>query len=348
MSSIIEDCIVKRNIPYGIRNYGNTCYINTAIQTLASILSNFCINGEFFINDDCDEKFIRIFSYMIASIENNNNSWKKKHVLEYSNKFIKYILKLEDFSNFSKYEQADSYEFLSQMINILSKNISYKISIDISISEKKENLSFHDRKKLLFFKYLKKTMKTSSYIHEKLCGYFRVSLSCSYEDCDNISERFEPFFTLLLPIKKMNTLEECLKKYISPITLDKENKWYCDKCKRKTQAVKKMSIWSTSEYLIISYKRYMNIMNSSIKDDRLIYSPLKNLDMNKFVESHENNMYDLLTIVYHIGNLNSGHYVCARKINKKWFIFDDEEVQLIDKEELNKGVSYYLVYQRKK
>ena len=144
----------------------------------------------------------------------------------------------------------------------------------------------------------------------------------------------------------MDTLEECLEHYVKPIKLDEKNQWYCDKCKRKSQAEKKLSIWNTGEYVIISYKRYSNIQIATVKDGRLIIAPF-NLDLSPYVEDNSNkNTYSLCSVTVHSGNMNNGHYVIARKIKNNWFIFNDSTVINVNESEINISAAYYLVYKR--
>ena len=336
----------------GLPNKGNTCYLNTAIQTIVQIFSDFFIKGEYYKKLSSDEKvidFMSDFAHLIASVQNVNNKWSKLHVNQYLDNVIQYLFEMNDFKRFIKYHQADSYEFLAQLIALLSQYLNYKISIEINIKVDEKKLNSKDRTRLVFYRFLKKTLKSTSIIDEKLRSYFRASITCAYSDCDYVSERFEPFLTLSLPIKNMNTLEECLANYIAPITLDENNMWYCEKCKRKSQAEKKMSIWSTSDYLIISYKRYVNLMITSVKDDRSIKAPFRGLDMSHYTEDNKpyENIYDLCAVTVHSGNMNNGHYIIARKIGEEWVVFNDSTVIPVKESDINNEVAYYLVYKRR-
>lgn len=335
--------------PYGLFNYGNTCYINAALQIIMQIFSDFFSSGEYYKNISSDEKIITFmsdFAHMVSAVENRDSEWTNKHVHVYLQKVIAYLSKLDDFKIFIKYKQADSYEFLLQLISLLSEYLSYKISIDIDVKVDQKELDEKDKTRLVFYTFLQKTMKKTSYIEEMLRGYFRASITCAYEDCNYCSEKFEPFLALSLPIKDMNTLEECLEDYIKPITLDEDNKWYCEKCKRKSQAIKKMSIWSTGKYIIISYKRYVNMLNTSIKDGRPIQAPFQELDMSPYVEDNKKNIYNLCAITVHNGNMNNGHYIAARKIKNNWIVFNDDTVNQVRESNINNKSSYYLVYRR--
>ena len=71
---------------------------------------------------------------------------------------------------------------------------------------------------------------------------------------------------------------------------------------------------SLPEYLIIVLKRFKkNIENNILsfsKNTNLITFPFI-LDMNRYTYgyiNHTNNIYNLQSVTYHTGNINSGHY----------------------------------------
>jgi len=346
--------VIEKNkkYPYGLQNKGNTCYINTALQTIIQIFGEFFISGEYYNNLSSDEKvidFMSNFAHLVASVQNDDGRWSIKHVNLYLNNVIEYLSGVTGFQNFIKYHQDDSYGFLSQMLDLFSNYLSYKILIEIDVKVDEDELDEKDRTRFNFYSFLKKSMKKTSIIDEKLRGYFRASITCSHPNCNYRSERFDPFLTLSLPINGKNTLYECLSEYVKPITLDENNMWYCEKCKRKSQAEKKLSIWSTSEYLIIAYKRYVNITIASIKDDSHIESPFENLDLSPYVEDNRSNenIYDLDSFTVHSGNLNNGHYVTSRKIDGQWVTFNDSTVIHVNEGDINNCSAYYLVYKRR-
>lgn len=339
-------------LPNGLPNRGNTCYFNAALQTLCCILEDIFISGEYnkkLPDDENIKNFMFHLAHLIASIENNGGKWSKKHINIHLNYVFSYIGKLDNFKRFIRYSQADSAEFLTELIDILSTYMRYEISIDITLRVKEKHLDEMDKKRLSFYNTLKKQTKYTSIVEERIQGYYRASIKCNYEDCDNVSEKFEPFLNLQLPIDGMNTLEECISDYIKPIQLDGDNQWLCDKCNRKSQAIKKLSIWKTGKYIIILLKRYLNIQISTIKDGRSIISPVELLDLSPYIEdnTHTENLYSLCSVTFHSGNLNKGHYLNVRNTNNKWIIFNDDNVEPIDKSNINTSSGYYLVYKRK-
>ena len=338
-------------MPNGLKNKGNSCYINAALQTITSIISDIFINGEYVQKIKKDEninKFLFNFAHLLAAVENINEQWSEKHVNLYLQYFFTYLKTLDNFKRFVNFQQEDSYEFLSELIQLLSDYLKYKVMINIQLKVDEKDLDDKDKIRLNFYNHLKLSLKYTSIFEERIRGHFRAIIICGYEDCKYISEKFEPFLSLSLPINKLNTLKECLEHYVKPITLDEKNQWVCNKCNRKTKAVKKLSIWNTSKYIIISYKRYSNNNLTIIKDCHPIITPLENLDFSPYVEDNNKNenKYSLCSITIHKGSMKSGHYVNFRKISNDWFLFDDNKVTRVDMCDIDINFAYYLVYRR--
>lgn len=347
-------------IPFGIPNLGNTCYLNCAMQVVVHVFGDFFSKGNYSkkIKDgNKNKEFLIVFAHFVASVQNKNNRWSQRHVDRYLKATLVYLSKLDEFKTFIRGEQADSYEFLSQLLDLLSTSLQYPVSVEIDVKIEEEKLDEEDRTKLVFYRYLKDNLKTTSKIDEKLKGYFKTTITCGHDDCNYKSEKFESFLTLSLTIKEKFeenlekediTLEDCLEEYIKPITLDEDNMWYCEQCKRKSCATKKMSIWKTAEYFIVSFKRYVFTGNGFSKDNTKIISPFDALDMSRFVEGENegNCVYDLTSFTVHSGRINGGHYVNARKVDGQWIICNDSSIIPVDVDDINNHSSYYLVYKK--
>ena len=71
--------------------------------------------------------------------------------------------------------------------------------------------------------------------------------------------------------------------------------------------------------LILSLKRFKYNENNNFKLKQLITYPLDNFQL-------KDKKYNLFGVVYHYGSINSGHYICSIRLNKKWIVCDDNSI----------------------
>lgn len=331
----------------GIVNLGNTCFLNSAIHALIPLYKDYFVSGKFMSKLCKYNKFIENLNHLILSIENDTKEWLPKHTQIIIKNFIKLMSGINEFNNFKRFRQADSYDFLLQLLDVLSMGLVYKIKVDIKINVDDKKLSIKDRERLKFYEFIKKSLHETSVISERIRGYYKTSLYCNFKDCKNKYDKFEEYFSLALPIDKSDNLLGCIKDYITPLQLDENNKWRCNKCNRKSKATKKMSILNTSDYIIICYKRYSTVKNRVIKNNKEVKTPFI-IDISDYVEDNNKgkNKYSLCSIVYHTGNIRGGHYYNIRKVKDKWFVFNDSSVNEIRQNNIPMKNIYYMVYKR--
>ena len=168
-------------------------------------------------------------------------------------------------------------------------------------------------------------------------------------DYENITP--EPFFNLLLPIEGQTTLEGCVDLYTTKETLENEensdNRIEVGENGIKEVAEKNIQFWSLADVLIITLKRFGNNMR---KDQRFIDFPLENLDLSKYVIGYDKDTYkyDLYGICNHSGGVGGGHYTAfVRNANKKWYSFNDTDVQEINNLGSLKSARAYCFFYRK-
>lgn len=169
---------------------------------------------------------------------------------------------------------------------------------------------------------------------------FQISLiskvncdECNHSSKVHISEKI-----LSLSIDNCITLEDCFQKLYNKEILDDDNKWFCDKCNKKVSSNKEIYIDKISNYLIICLNRFIFDNNSIRKNNNNIIFP--NIMFNN---------YELRGIIYHMGNINGGHYICSiTRDNKTWFLIDDVKIVEITKEYLDKinNYAYILLFHK--
>lgn len=150
------------------------------------------------------------------------------------------------------------------------------------------------------------------------------------------------------------TLYDLLDFFQCQEKLEKDNSWYCDRCKKHQEAIKKTDIYRAPNYLIIHLKRFKIRTNNSMtawvtnsKIKTFIDYPVENLDITKYIIGPKNGkaIYDLYGVVQHFGGLNGGHYTALAKNMGKWYDFNDESVSYAEK--VVNSSAYLLFYKRK-
>lgn len=150
-----------------------------------------------------------------------------------------------------------------------------------------------------------------------------------------------------------DSLEGCLESFTKNEVLDKENTWYCSKCKDHMLAEKQIKVHKLPQVLIVHLKRFSSSMQYLRKDNNRIEYPVEGLDMRKYLvdpETPGQTTYDLFGVINHSGGLSSGHYTSYVKSPYKggtWVHFDDESVQTLETRNIVTQYAYVLFYRKR-
>jgi len=159
-----------------------------------------------------------------------------------------------------------------------------------------------------------------------------------------------------LIIKSSNiSIYDCLNLFRSEEKLEKDNSWFCSRCKKHQEATKTMEIYKAPHILIIQLKRFKIRSTNTImgmirngKNESLINYPLEGLNLRDYTVGPENDaVYDLFAISQHFGSLSSGHYTALCKNQNKWYEFDDENVYRVDENKVLNNSAYLLFYRKR-
>ena len=131
--------------------------------------------------------------------------------------------------------------------------------------------------------------------------------------------------------------------------LDENNEWFCENCKKKQKALKKIEIFNAPKILIIQIKRFNHFSKINTK----VNFPLNDLDITNYILSNKNNgaiRYDLFAVANHYGSLHFGHYTafCKNSITNKWYDYNDSMVtEIADESKIITQNAYVLFYRQK-
>jgi len=308
----------------GIHNFGNTCYLNSIIQTLNSsiIFLNEILNNEFKLNGNKKNYIINEFIKLFKGIWSENCIIVPQSILNSLEENFEIIIN----------DQNDADEFLQQILNKINEEVCYNdltININGTINTKKDKIYYESLK--MWEKFFKKEY---SFIIDIFYGQYYEEICCDI--CNHTIENYNPFMILELEFNN-NNLMECIKKHISIEILDD---YKCEKCKN-IKVKKKLNLLKLPKILLITLKKYNQhnkICNNMILEETIELEDLLN----------RTTTYNLKSIIIHEGIMCFGHYYTYTKNIKtnKWYKFNDKNVEEINNfENINKNNIYCLLYE---
>ncbi|CCH46787.1 hypothetical protein BN7_6386 [Wickerhamomyces ciferrii] len=252
----------------GLRNLGNTCYINSMIQCLfaSTQFRDIFLNKQFesYINPKFNKPKI---SPLIAAL------FKKMYLnggcSVVPSGFLKICNQLRPDLKIPS-EQQDTQEFLMFLLDQLHDELSNSNSV---VNDFPGLMSYDSSLGEDYSKWTEGLIKQGlSPISEIFQGQLKDSLKCM--TCGFESSNYSTFYMLSLVIPKINTfgkklkkiqLEDCINLFTNEEILTGENAWDCPKC---SEQHKKKSSNSNSNSLSIPSSSTTESTSSSSRDSR--------------------------------------------------------------------------------
>uniref|UniRef100_A0A673LJR4 ubiquitinyl hydrolase 1 n=1 Tax=Sinocyclocheilus rhinocerous TaxID=307959 RepID=A0A673LJR4_9TELE len=293
----------------GLRNVGNTCFLNAIVQCLSHTrsLRDYCLMRTYLQDKHSNQEPVLMneFSKVLAGLwecdggETTVNPGKFYHVFKESAPY------------FSGYSQQDAQEFLRFLLDRLHTEINRRPS----------------KRPEAFAMWQRHLDRDVSKIVDLFSGQLRSSLHCSV--CSHYSNTFDVFCDLSLPIPKSDyrrtvTLRECLDLFSQEEKLDQENSPMCERCNRRTESTKRLTIQRFPRILVIHLNRFAMSRYSISKSTVPVSFPLNGLDLGPFgpVDCGPV-LYDLYAVCNHSGTVNMGHYTAACREEEGWCYYND-------------------------
>ena len=320
--------------PIGLKNLGNSCYMNSVLQVLAHT-DDF---KEYFLKNNFVEKqkqkplSCALKNFLEEYFENKDkNYFAPKKLYDAIQQQYKTQLNFE--MKFANGYQHDPEEFLSMFLDSLKvenkkwNNIfkGKETILDTCKNCKAESQKEND------FKFLRFGIKDDDL--EKIESHEMEEDCCNCCDCCCVYYK--------------TALEKLLDNYKK----EEEIKINCERCNNNINKRRTTKISFLPKYLILQLEIY---------DYHSVFIKIpKELNLKKYCTEQNNVNFDytLYGIVRHHGNKFSGHYTAAIKEENDWYICDDKTVEKVINPFLDSGIcsrqlsplgTYLLFYKGKK
>lgn len=330
----------RQNGFMGLKNLGNTCFLNSCLQILKHTYELGDIIKTHKRNDVVDSVILTEW------IELEKNLWKNNTIVS-PNRFVskvQNVAKAKNIELFTGWAQNDMSEFLLLMIECIHNSISRPVRITIHGVNKNDT----DKNAILCYKMIQKQYeKEYSEIMDIFYAIY-VSEIISLKTTKVLSSKPEFFFILDLPIPnhtKLVNLIDCFNELTKSELLEGDNAWYNDSSKKYQSVHKKMSFWSLPKVLVITLKRFSPCGTQKI--DEYVDFPLSDLQLSKYVCGYnpEKYVYDLFGVCNHYGSIEGGHYTSfVLNADGIWTHYNDSQyTKIMNKNVISKS-AYCLFY----
>lgn len=293
-----------RAVATGLQNFGNTCYMNSVMQSLVhtpplafALLTQDLdvLHGELGGKPNVAfDAIAAMQTFAKGSLIGSKSGHAPKEFIRNLKTFAKPL---------RQGRQEDAHEYLRFLLEALQQGC---------LSRASKTLKPDD------------PVRRSTFVQKIFGGNLRSRVTC--HNCGYNSDTFDPFMDLSLDVRKgINSLTDAFRAFVAKDHLTGNEKYKCDKCKRKVDATKQFTIDSAPPALTVHLKRFTafggKVSRQIAFDEKLNIAPYMSVN-------HGPARYKLYAVVHHYGSgPNSGHYVASvRSPSGRWTRMDDSHV----------------------
>ncbi|XP_018581251.1 ubiquitin carboxyl-terminal hydrolase 21 [Scleropages formosus] len=334
----------------GLRNVGNTCFLNSVVQCLSHTLSlrDYCLTKAFLqeMGSAKEPQLMKAFTQVLSDL------WDTKGSETAANPGTFYSVFKESVPYFSGYSQQDAQEFLRFLLDRLHSEINrcppHRNPAHTNLAPMYAKIRIEEEAAMMWRKYLE---RENSKIVDLFSGQLRSTLHCSI--CSHYSTTFDVFYDLSLPIPKVLpvagasvSLKDCLELFSQEEQLDQENSPLCERCGKRTVSTKRLIIQRFPKVIVLHLNRFTMSRYSISKSTVSVSFPLTQLDLGPYGPVDTGPvLYNLYAVCNHSGTVNMGHYTAYCLDESGWQCYNDSRVTPIAESQLQSSQAYVLFYQ---
>lgn len=289
----------------GLRNIGNTCFMNSVVQCLSNTrpLLEYLVEdkfaGETNTTLSCMKgALIKAFASVIKELWRSgerdgvvNTTSLKAQVQRFAPRFM-------------GYSQQDAQEFLRYLLEGLHEDVN-RVTVKPKpiLTEIDDSLSDSAKAAEAWSRY---SRWEDSLVGDLFVGQLKSTLRCTH--CQHDSVTFDPFWDLSVPIPCRTgnlKLQQCLQHFTREEELDGDEKPTCSKCGVRRKCLKWFTVQKFPQVLVIHLKRFSPTERFRGKLSVLVEFPLSGLDLAPFAAKgappHPPPRYSLYAVSNHSG-----------------------------------------------
>ena len=143
-----------------------------------------------------------------------------------------------------------------------------------------------------------------------------------------------------LPVSKGPvSLQLCIDAFSQPEQMEVR----CEKCAKDTPSTKTELMAEIGDYVFLDIHR-VNPATGRTKSKTEVLFPREPVTL----ISDSDERYEAVAVLEHVGyTMHAGHWRCCKKLGDEWWLFDDSEVSLMDKRQIDASRRACLVLLKK-
>jgi ubiquitin carboxyl-terminal hydrolase 2/21 len=334
----------------GLKNLGNTCFLNSCMQALVHTYEIHELLNKQAINDrlnaglkPLDARIFKEWKELTETMWSGNGAVQPVKFVS----AVQQVAHKKGVDIFTGWAQNDVTEFLRFIVNCFHTSIARGVKVNITGNPATST----DKLAVKCYEMLNTTFsKEYSEIQDLFYGIIVSDIS---NVKTGISQSLKPeqYFILDLPIPAKDgtiNLYDCIDEFTKKELLNGDNQWYNETTRTKEDVHKQIRFWNFPKILVVMLKRFDA---RGRKTNNLVDFPLTGLDLSKYVEDYFPNkyVYDLYGICNHMGSTEGGHYTAfVKNMMGKWSYCNDESVSIMSNlTQMITPMAYCLFYRMK-